>query len=345
MSCNITAGITGGCNTNIGGVQTVYLRNTGGMWYKYEMDKGTASLVETYNVNQASSILGFTQTLTIQLDKMEAAKQVQIQKIAQANDLQVQVETNDGILFEFGIERGAYLASGTTTSGTAYTDANQSELVIQADSKQSMTTPTTPPINSGDIFVQYNILDEGGYSPGTGLAYGGFPTFETRVVDSLETTIVRPAPFVYPRVGYNMGNPVGAGPYFVNGTSAQSADNPYYTNLQAAVEFNFVLECIQDFPAAFDFTTATLQWYNGDFGNTYVSIPNVTGMPPSVPQGPLLGDTFTVSTTTPFVIPINPNSNTYSAEGGVSLGINNQWTAGFDSYFKTTSGQITFRAI
>ncbi len=129
MSCNITSGIAGGCNTGIGGVQNVYLRNTGGSWYKYEMDKGTASLVETYNVNQASSILGFTQTLTIQLDKMEAAKQVQIQKIAQANDLQVQVETNEGTQFEFGIERGAYLASGTTTSGTAYTDANQSELL------------------------------------------------------------------------------------------------------------------------------------------------------------------------------------------------------------------------
>ena len=337
MSCNITSGIAGGCNTAIGGVQNVYLRNTAGTWYTYEMDKGTASLVETYNVNQASSILGFTQTLTIQLDKMEAAKQVQIQKIAQANDLQVQVETNEGTMFEFGIERGAYLASGTSTSGTAYTDANQSELVIQADSKQSMTTPTTPPINSGDIFVQYNVI------PKTGLAYGGFPTFEQKVVDSLETSPLRPVPKVggvpvQPYVAFNAlpSATVGA-PYYTN---------TLYTNLQAQVEFNFVLECIQDLPASFDFTTATLQWFDGDFnGPTFVSIPNVTGMPPSVPQGPLLGDIFTVSTTAPFVIPINPSTNNYSAEGGVALGINNQWTAGFDPFFKTTSGQITFKAI
>jgi hypothetical protein len=337
-NCNITSGIARGCNNNIAGVQNVYLRNTGGTWYKYEMDKGTASLVENYNVNQASSILGFTQTLTIQLDKMEAAKQVQIQKIAQANDLQVQVETNEGTQFEFGIERGAYMASGTTTSGTAYTDANQSELVIQADSKQSMTYPTTPPIESGDIFVQYNVV------PKTRLAYGGFPSFEQKVIDSLESSIVRPIPLEgppapWPVVGFNalpgFGS-LGGAPYYTNNL---------YTNLQAQVEFNFVLECTQDLPAGFDFTTATLQWFDGDFGNTFVSIPNVTGMPPSVPQGPLLGDTFNVSTTAPFVIPLNPNSNTYSAWGGPCLGINNQWSAGFDVYFKTTSGQITFRAI
>tara|TARA_R110002020_G_scaffold445881_1_gene657839 strand:+ start:2785 stop:3822 length:1038 start_codon:yes stop_codon:yes gene_type:complete len=345
MSCDITSGIAGGCNTNIGGVKNVYLRNTGGTWYKYEMDKGTASLVETYNVNQASSILGFTQTLTIQLDKMEAAKQVQIQKIAQANDLQVQVETNDSTIFEFGIDRGAYMASGTSTSGTAYTDANQSELVIQADSKQSMTGPTTPPINSGDIFVQYNVI------PKTGLAYGGFPTFEQGVVDSLETTPIRPIglPFVYPLVGFNyFGNSIAGAPYFVNQLeSAVPPNTPpaYYTNLQAQVEFNFVLECTQDFPAAYDYTTTSFQWFDGNFGNTFVSIPNVTGLPPSVAQGPLLGDTFTVATTAPFVIPINPNTNNYSAAGGVAFGINNQWTAGLDSFFKTTSGQITFKMI
>ena len=140
MSCNITSGIAGQCNTNIGGVKNVYLGNGPVVttWYKYEMDKGTASLVETYNVNQAASIIGYTQALTIQLAKMEAAKQDQIAKIAEANDMRVLVETNNGTTFELGTERGAYLASGTTTSGTAYTDANQAELVIQADSKDPM---------------------------------------------------------------------------------------------------------------------------------------------------------------------------------------------------------------
>ena len=140
MSCNITSGIARGCNTNIGGVKNVYLANSAtGTWYTYEMDKGTANLVETYNVNQAASILGFTQTLTIQLSKMAADKQQQIEKIAEANSMLVRVETNNGELYEFGNERGAYLVSGTTTTGVAYGDANQSELVIQADSKQSMT--------------------------------------------------------------------------------------------------------------------------------------------------------------------------------------------------------------
>ena len=335
MSCNITSGIAGQCNTNIGGVKNVYLRNTGGTWYTYEMDKGTASLVETYNVNQASSILGFTQTLTIQLDKMEAAKQVQIQKIAQANDLQVQVETNDNTIFEFGIERGAYLASGTSTSGTAYTDANQSELVIQADSKQSMTEPVSPPINSGDIFVQYDIVPDADFTT------GGFPPFATKVIDSLETTSIRPIPFTPPsHVGFNpnrSGTTVGQGYFF----------NTLYTGLQAQVEFNMTIECTQDFPAAFDFSTVTLSFYDGSFANTTVwpTITAVTGMPPSVPQGPLAGDQFTITTTAPFVIPVNQHTNTNSAVGGPVITVNNTWTPGINFYFKGISGQITYRAI
>lgn len=335
MSCNITAGIANGCNTNIGGVKNVYLRNVGGTWYEYEMDKGTASLVETYNVNQASSILGFTQTLTIQLDKMEAAKQVQIQKIAQANDLQVQVETNDSTIFEFGIERGAYMASGTSTSGTAYTDANQSELVIQADSKQSMTEPTSPPINSGDIFVQYNIVPDAAFTT------GGFPPFATKVIDSLETTSIRPIDFTIPgQVGFNpnrTSTQLGQGYFF----------NTLYTGLEAQVEFNMTIECTQDFPAAFDFSTVSLSFYDGSFANTTVwpTITAVTGMPPSVPQGPLAGDQFTIATTAPFVIPVNQHTNTNSAVGGPVITVNNAWTPGIQFYFKGISGQITYRAI
>ncbi len=337
MSCDITSGIANGCNTNIGGVKNVYLRNTGGTWYKYEMDKGTASLVENYNVNQASSILGFTQTLTIQLDKMEAAKQVQIQKIAQANDLQVQVETNDDTIFEFGIERGAYMASGTSTSGTAYTDANQSELVIQADSKQSMTEPTTPPINSGDIFVRYIIGPEA-QDPGFNLfSPAAMPPFHVKVIDTLETTNVRPIfdGTQSPKVGFNPG---GQQAYFYN---------KVYTNLQAEVEFNFVMECTQDFPSAFDYSTVTFNWFDGSFvtGATWPTITNVTGLPPSVPQGPLAGDQFTVSSTAPFVIPINQYTNTYNAEGGITFAQNNQWISGLNFFFKGISGEITFRAI
>ena len=153
MSCNITTGIAKGCNTNIGGVKNVYLGNSvNGPWYLYEMDKGTASLVETYDINQAGGIVGYTQALTMQLNKMSADKQLQIDKIAEANGMVVLVETNTGQGFLFGDARGAYLASGTSTSGTAYSDANQSELVIQAHSKQPMV-PKLPGQIIGTLFL------------------------------------------------------------------------------------------------------------------------------------------------------------------------------------------------
>ena len=140
MSCNITAGIAKGCNINIGGVKTIYLANGSNpaQQYQYELPKQTANLVETYNINQAGGIVGYTQTLTIKLNKMEAAKQQQIAKIAEANDMIVTVITNDNSWFKFGVERGAYLASGITNTGITYTDANHNELVIQADSKLPM---------------------------------------------------------------------------------------------------------------------------------------------------------------------------------------------------------------
>lgn len=146
MSCNITAGIAKGCNTNIGGVKTVYFNNGyyGGGSLIYEMDKQTASLVETYNINSSGSILGFTQTLTIQLNKMDAAKQAQIKRMAANNYMFVRVETNDGTSWTLGsADRPVYLASGTSTTGTAYTDTNQSELVLQAHSKEPMSSWTT----------------------------------------------------------------------------------------------------------------------------------------------------------------------------------------------------------
>ena len=140
MSCNITSGITKSCNTGLGGVKTVWLGNgpVVTQWYEYEMDLGTANLTEVYDVNPAGGIVGFQQQLTIQLLKMSAAKQEQIKKIAEANDMRVRVEVNDGTKFEFGNERGAYLASGTTDSGLGYGDFNGSTLVIQSESKEPM---------------------------------------------------------------------------------------------------------------------------------------------------------------------------------------------------------------
>ena len=178
MSCNITEGIAKGCNTNIGGVKTVWLANWPYVttWYKYEMDKGTANLVENYNVNQAGSIIGFTQTLTMQLNKMSADKQTEIAKIANQNRLIVKVQLNDDSVLTFGWNgeqqsypfiqaypwsAGAYLASGTTTSGTAYTDTNQSELVIQGHTKEPMV-PGIMYLTGSGTFLSGCINSNGG---------------------------------------------------------------------------------------------------------------------------------------------------------------------------------------
>lgn len=140
MSCEITSGIAKGCNDNIGGIKTMWLANGSAplVEYQYDLPKQTAVLVETYNLNQQGGIVGFTQTLTIALNKLDASKQQEIKKIAEANDMRVKCLDNNNNTYEFGFEHGAYLASGSLMTGAGYGDRNGYELVLQADSREPM---------------------------------------------------------------------------------------------------------------------------------------------------------------------------------------------------------------
>lgn len=282
MACDINGNIILGCNDVVGGVKNVYLSNNGTTWYTYEMDKGTASLVETYNVNQAASIIGYTQTLTMQLDKMEAAKQTQIALIAEANSMQVRVETNEGTQWLFGVERGAYMASGTTTSGTAYTDANQSEIVIQADSKSPMGVyvPPAPPA-PGTLIVDYRQVT------GTQIGSGGNSIpFPTKVVDLLETQAARPLDFNVD-TGFNIGS---------GGTGTNYLVNTYGT-LNTLWNMNVTLRSNVNWPTG----NPALAW--SDYlpgtirnGNVFTNLPTqyYSGWPTTAPQ---LNDEFTLTIT------------------------------------------------
>jgi len=231
-----------------------------------------------------------------------------------------------------------------TLTGITYTPFKEKYQDVVAGMTATITIQVPTPLNEcvapygpmpGEIFVQYNIVPDADFTT------GGFPPFATKVIDSLETTSIRPIDFTIPgQVAFNpnkSSTTVGQGYFY----------NTLYTDLKAEVEFSMTIECTQDFPAAFDFSTVTLSFYDGSFANTTVwpTITAVTGMPPSVPQGPLAGDQFTITTTAPFVIPVNQHTNTNSAVGGPVITVNNTWTPGINLYFKGISGQITYKAI
>jgi len=322
MSCDITSGIAKGCNDNLGGVKNVYLANAQApqFWYTYEMDKGTANLVETYDINQAASIVGYTQTLTMQLNKMAADKQQQIAKIAEANNMLVRVETNQGNVFEYGVERGAYLASGTSTTGVSYGDANQSELVIQANSKQPMTLSTVP-----TSILPGTVLVRAGAEVGDTMNICGFFDFEDTQVNIMATPTSTD--------GWNNSGTFKLNSWFAN--------NPTPLNLLASWKTQVQYAGISPSDPGVPYGAAWSQWFPGIAQAGGIRVPTripaqyVTSWPATDPG---VNTPFDIEITNfPFVM--SPNNQTMTDFcilkndlycGGPGGGFNLQWetTAG-----------------
>lgn len=156
MSCsNITQGISKGCNNNLGGIRNIYISTnpiTGYVlsgsgqirtfsptptWLEIEADQGTGNFTETYEINQSGSIISFKQSVTFQINDLSAYNQQRIKELAESTNLGVVVEMNNGKFFTVGIERGAYLETGSTGSGTGYGDLSGSTITITGMEKIS----------------------------------------------------------------------------------------------------------------------------------------------------------------------------------------------------------------
>ena len=177
MSCsNLTSGIAKGCNYNVGGLQGIHYRANrlsqtpvldangvvvqweGDAWEYLELENGTANLVENYNINQAGSALGFTQSLNFFIPdnatpspgqwQEPAANNVSdwVRQNTKDNNMDIIVETRHATVtrglrpkcFLFGNERGAYINGGQKQTGVNYTDNNGYTIEIQANSKEPM---------------------------------------------------------------------------------------------------------------------------------------------------------------------------------------------------------------
>lgn len=252
MSCsNLTAGITTGCNNSIGGIQTIYIANgytsyvtTNGVitafngiseWYTFDVDTGAASFTETYEVNKNASILGFRQSVTIQLNGLNADIQQTVAEIAESNTMLVVIKDNNDNYWTVGIDRGAYLESGSTTTGVAYTDTKAATLTITGVELES-TKPVEPvavgtnwlPIISWTETTQCNAQGTATIYPLTNLttaqAKCEYDTMQTLVqTDALGCYPSLPnATVTYQLFKIPLGTVVGLGTqlYFLNGNPA-----------------------------------------------------------------------------------------------------------------------------
>ena len=177
MSCNITAGISTGCNDQVGGIVGIHYftwssdlvveKDANGVIIRvYRASNPNAnvrmdfidcsnmagSVTETYNVGGTGTILGFHQSATFFApetamdDNPARTMHSFIQDLAAQNNLVIGIETGDNgpmesyskKCFIFGLERPAYCASGTRESGITYTDNNGYNMELAADSKEPM---------------------------------------------------------------------------------------------------------------------------------------------------------------------------------------------------------------
>ena len=167
MACsNLTAGFTLDCNDSNGGIEKIFIANgpveaitesagvvtaitVGGSplapvdFFEFEVPRQTSSITETHTVSQENGTLFYDQALSMVFNKMEATKRNQLLLMGQATNMVVVAKDNNGKYWSIGLERGAYMTSGTSVSGTAYGDRNGYEVTISGTELSPMYEVTS----------------------------------------------------------------------------------------------------------------------------------------------------------------------------------------------------------
>ena len=169
MSCsNLTAGISAGCNDQIGGIQKAWYTtwspedkqpaigfNAEGLVNQIlfifsfdanramELDNGKASLTEVFDVNPGprGGILGFAQTLQFMIEGPDSGSfdsHEWVSTMTTNNKLVMIVQDNNDNYWLFGDQRGAAITAGNKQTGVTYSEVSGYTLDITAYSKYSM---------------------------------------------------------------------------------------------------------------------------------------------------------------------------------------------------------------
>ena len=191
MSCNITSGISTGCNDQVGGIVGIHYftwtsdlvveKDANGvitrvyrggnptsniLWNFIDCRNSTGNVTETYNVNSNGSILGFHQSAQFFMPEtatpMGASLYNFIQDIAAQNNLVIGIETQENgpsqsysqKCFVFGLDRPAYCVGGSKETGITYNDNNGYTMELGADSKTPMQEIAFMAMHSNNLTEQ-----------------------------------------------------------------------------------------------------------------------------------------------------------------------------------------------
>lgn len=154
MACALTQGYSLDCRDSAGGIKSVYfiaIDNVSGVtssngtitaiakannarFWKYNLTRATGSAMEEFNDSVENGTSFNRQTLTIILNKMQAATRNEIALLAQ-NRLLAVVEDRNSKYWYYGKDNGLMREGGSAQTGTAMGDRNGYELIFTGDEK------------------------------------------------------------------------------------------------------------------------------------------------------------------------------------------------------------------
>jgi hypothetical protein len=143
MACELSTGFTLDCKDGIGGIKQIILVDqslvefdldanevvteiigvVSGDLYTYELPTQTGSFEETINFNRDAGTIFYTQTVNIMLNKLTAAKRLELQNVATSRVVVFVQDTNNN-WWAVGYEYGADLSTSTAGTGTVLGDMN-----------------------------------------------------------------------------------------------------------------------------------------------------------------------------------------------------------------------------
>ena len=173
MACNLTAGRLVDCKDQIGGLKTIFFCadyssnigqhmtvngtnalqiDTAGFtgWsaygtptgstmtlYKYDLRPNLSSMTVNFNADAATGTTFFTQTLSLTLQKIDAATSNQI-KLLCYNRVQIFVQDTNDNVFLLGLNNGCDVSGGTIVSGAGKGDLTGYTIEFTAEEKEPL---------------------------------------------------------------------------------------------------------------------------------------------------------------------------------------------------------------
>jgi hypothetical protein len=153
-NCELTTGILLECKDAIGGIKSIVLADWSVVnldtvtinatteivtalpvedFYGYQLPTQTGSFEETINFNRDAGTIFYTQTVNVMLQKLTAAKRLELQGVATSRVVVFVNDTNNN-WWAVGLEYGADLSTSTAATGTVLGDANGFTLAFTHES-------------------------------------------------------------------------------------------------------------------------------------------------------------------------------------------------------------------